>query len=276
MRSSIARIVPLETQVPRIQVDDTAWPLLICLLGSFRLLQTGRPISLGNAGKTEALLGYLALHTGRRISRETLIQAIWPDHDPTLAGQSLNSLVYSLRKRFGEALSGEPPIIHADGVYWLNTEAGVGVDVVYFDQLVTQGDQQTQAGHHAAAMTTYRRALAVYRGDLDTGSDLHATVERERLRVKCLGLLGRLADYHFRQADYTTCLDYAWRLLARDPCREDAHRLAMQCHVRLGQRSQALRQYRLCQDLLHTEFDTSPEPATTALFDLVRHTPDRV
>ena len=89
-------------------------------------------------------------------------------------------------------------------------------------------------------------------------------------------MLARLADYHFGHGEYATCLDVAWRLLGHDPCREDAHRLVMQCYTRLGERAHALRQYRLCTEILRTEFDAAPEPATLALFDQIRLSPERV
>jgi hypothetical protein len=65
-------------------------------------------------------------------------------------------------------------------------------------------------------------------------------------------------------------------LLTHDPCREDGHRTAMRCHVRLGERAQALRQYMLCEAVLRTEFNAKPEPATTVLFDQVRLDPGSV
>jgi DNA-binding SARP family transcriptional activator len=50
----------------------------------------------------------------------------------------------------------------------------------------------------------------------------------------------------------------------------------MRCHVRRGERSQALRQYRLCQQILRAEFDAAPEPATEALFEQVRLAPSAI
>jgi len=83
--------------------------------------------------------------------------------------------------------------------------------------------------------------------------------------------------YHaYRAADYTLCLEYAWRLLSSDPCREDAHRMIMRCYVRFGQRAEALHHYRVCESILRAEFDTVPEPATTALFEQIRRDPDGI
>ena len=50
----------------------------------------------------------------------------------------------------------------------------------------------------------------------------------------------------------------------------------MRCYVRQGERAEALHQYRLCVKILRTEYDTDPEPATTALFERVRHDPGSI
>lgn len=251
-------------------------PVLICLLGNFYLLKMGQAVKVRSGGKAEALLCALALQSDYRVPRDTLLFMLWPKADPALANQSLNSLVYSLHKLLGNAIGGAAPVLHADGYYQINFKAGVGVDVTYFDALADTGDQQAGLGNRGAAAEAYSRALNLYRGDLYTGTDLHAILERERLRARYLTLLMHLADYRFDEGDYTACVHYAQRLLDKDPCREDAHRLIMRCYVRLDQRAQALRQYRLCQDILHTEFDVVPEPATTALFDRVRLDPGNI
>jgi hypothetical protein len=80
------------------------WPILICLLGNFRLLKGGQPILLHHAGKTQSLLSNLALGPDYALPRERLLQAVWPDTDVALAGQSLNSLVYALRKQLSDHL----------------------------------------------------------------------------------------------------------------------------------------------------------------------------
>ena len=77
-------------------------PILICLLGSFRLLRTGQLLTIRPGGKREALLSRLALHARARISREILIDALWPDSEYALAVQSLNTLVYSLGKMLSQ------------------------------------------------------------------------------------------------------------------------------------------------------------------------------
>jgi DNA-binding SARP family transcriptional activator len=71
-------------------------------------------------------------------------------------------------------------------------------------------------------------------------------------------------------------MEYAWRLLSSDPCREDAHRMVMRCHVRLGRRAEALHHYHVCATILRAEFGVAPEEATMALFEQIRRDPGSI
>jgi DNA-binding SARP family transcriptional activator len=269
----------LEYEQPRITSswrDEATWPVMICLLGNFRLLRAGELVPIRAGGKREALLAYLGLQYDRRVPREQLVAALWPTSDFALALQSLNSLVYHLHKLLGPALQDAAPVLHEDGYYRLNVEAGIGVDVVCFNFLLETGAQQSRAGDASAAVESYRRAAELYRDDLCLAWNTQTVVEREWLRARYLTLLAQLADHHYRVGDYTACLGYLWRLLAREPCHEDAHRLVMRCYVRRGERARALRHYQVCADLLRAEFEATPEPATVALFDQIRVQPDQI
>lgn len=224
------------------------------------------------------LLGTLALQNGRPIAREVLLNLFWPDtEDANLASQALHSLVRDLHKRLCVDTGNVRLVVPMDGHYRLNSEAGVGVDVTVFDALVTAGEQQARAHNFATVETLYEQALRLYRGDLCVDADVCGGVEKERLRARYLTLLAWVADYRYRHdEDYAESLAGAHRLLTHDPCREDAHRLAMRCHVRLGERAQALRQYHLCVTILKADLAAHPEPETVALFEQIRQEPRSV
>jgi DNA-binding SARP family transcriptional activator len=251
------------------------WPVMIRLLGAFAVLTNGLTLPVRPGGRTESLLSILALRCRRRVSRDALLADVWPDVEPALSGQALNSLLHSLRKLLGPTLEGASPVICVQGSYQLNLEAGIGVDFDRFDELADVGDRQARSNMQEA-VASYGRAMTLYGGDLQTGDDQLAVVERERLRARHLTLLARSAAYYYEDLNVEACLQLATRLLEHDPCREDAHRLVMRCHVQRGERAQALRQYRLCADILREEFDAAPEPATVELYDRVRLQPNTV
>jgi DNA-binding SARP family transcriptional activator len=251
-------------------------PLLICLMGGFRLLNRGEPLLLRDGGKMELLLTILALRHPNGIRRDDLVCTLWPNAAPELANQSLRTLLYSLHRRLGPALAGAPPVLHRGGACQLNTSVGVEVDVGWFDALVGAGEAALRAGDRRLTVLLYCRAAELYRGDLCAGPDVSTLIERERCRARYLNVLGWLADQHFAVGAYAEALQHALALLAGEPCREDAHRLVMRCHARQGRRAEALRQYQLCLLILRREFDVEPERRTIELFDRIRLAPESV
>lgn len=251
-------------------------PVVVCLLGGFRLVRDGRSVPIHPGGKGELLLSSLALAPRHRLSRDQVLTMLWPLSDSVLAGQSLNTLVYTLHRLVGDALRGAPPIVHEEGDYRLNVGAGVMVDIERFDAAADAGERHARSGDATAARVSFGEAVRLYAGDLEAGSDVMHLIERERLRARFLALKAHLSDDSYTRGDLQTALTEALHILAHDPCREDAYRMTMRCYLRLGQRTQALRQYQLCKVALAREFDAPPESATEALYELIRSDPDRV
>jgi DNA-binding SARP family transcriptional activator len=206
-------------------------------------------------------------------TREELVMAVWPTADPGLGSHSLDVLLSALRRELSGALDGAPLVVRRFGRYHLNSEAGVVADVRLFEEAVAAGDRSSRSGEWLFAQKSYGLASSIYGGDLTVGTDVRSVLLRERLRGVVIGIHGKCAERAFQDGDYETALSLTQRILASDPCREDAHRMAMRCHVRLGRRAQAFRQFSLCRDLLRAEFDADPEPQTLALVDLVRTDP---
>src|SRR5205814_1864380 len=115
--------------------------VVICMLGSFQVLAAGRPVTLRGGGKVETLLSTLALHAQHGLTRERLLDNLRPESESALAGQSLNTLVYSVHRLLGPELGGAAPVLYSGGWYRLNLEAGVSVDLYEFEVRAARGDQ---------------------------------------------------------------------------------------------------------------------------------------
>jgi DNA-binding SARP family transcriptional activator len=56
------------------------------------------PVTFVSKRRLRSLLGLLASHLGSPLSRDSVLEALWPDADPPLAVNSLNQTVFQLRR----------------------------------------------------------------------------------------------------------------------------------------------------------------------------------
>src|SRR5260370_6947660 len=147
-----------------------ASPIQVCLFGGLKLLKKGEPIAWRGGAKTEALLLSLALEESRGVGRERLLSQLWPDSEPSLAAQSLHSLLHSLHRLLGDAIGRAPPVVHTAEIYRINVRAGIAADVAALEALARRGDRHWHAGAWPPAGSRYRDAITLYRGALHAGT----------------------------------------------------------------------------------------------------------
>jgi DNA-binding SARP family transcriptional activator/predicted ATPase len=221
------------------------------LLGSLVLRSGGQPLRLPPTSKSQSLLAFLALHRNMPQRRERLIDMYWGERPERSGRRSLSTALWHIRRCLPDTsiLVSDAHAVHLDG------HADLWLDAGEFEALVSSADP--------AALES---ALDLYRGDLLEGFyDDWILGERYRLEALFLEALARLMVYYESAGNHQAALARAKRLLARDPLREDAHRLAMRAYCRLGQRHAALEQYHRCQQALLAGLGAELAGETTAL-----------
>jgi DNA-binding SARP family transcriptional activator len=219
--------------------------------------------------KAFALVAYLAL-TPQPISRAFAAALLWPNLDESHARSALRSTLRSLQCHTAET--------------WLSaTRTTIGlmrdalwVDVWDFERAVA-GQQGSPDDEHAHDVQL-KLAVETYSADFLAGFFLTDCPEFEEwqlqqaewLRREYADALRRLSEHYARRAQTDDAIRYARLWLAADPLHEPAHRHLMSLYAHAGQRSEALRQYQLCVDLLDRELATPPERATSELFKVIQ------
>ena len=128
-------------------------------------------------------------------------------------------------------------------------------------------------GEWTEAVKEYEVAESLYQGEF-LEEDLYEEwpiSRREGLKDSYLVILDRLSRYYFEQQEYATCIHLCQRILAKDDCREDAHRRLMRCYSRQGHRNLALRQYHLCVEALAEVLDVPPTQDSVTLYHQIRN-----
>jgi TolB-like protein/DNA-binding SARP family transcriptional activator len=223
--------------------------LLVRMLGGFELTSADGADLTPPGRKLRALVALLALAPAAGWSREQLTALLWGDRDDEQARASLRQALAELRRILGvRALQTDREMAAFD-------PAIVGVDAVELARLAAAGELE--------------QAAALYRGELLDGLSLPNSgfadwllVERTRLHDLAVDVLARLLGTQSGEAAIAT----AKRLLHLDPAREETHRALMRLYGAKGDRSQALRQYQTCRDLLQRDLDVKPEPETERLY----------
>jgi DNA-binding SARP family transcriptional activator len=155
--------------------DEVAIPveesrLQIRCLGPLDVYVEGALVPERAFGRTKAveLLALLVTREGRGISREALVEHLWPGTDFEQGVPRLHVTMHALRKAV------EPPdcgrswvhVKEREGLFYLSPESNCWVDLVAFKTFVSKGRVLTGEGDSEQALSCFLRAINLARGAL--------------------------------------------------------------------------------------------------------------
>ena len=246
---------------PVVQVEPRQ-ALRIYALGQPRVEQQRAGAASGliqwTTAQSRDLLFCLLQHP-QGLSKEEVGVLFWPEHPPHKLDGIFRSSLYRLRRAmFRES------VVFDEGRYRFNWDSEYWFDVEAFEQGL---DEAGLAASPRERSELLEKALRLYKGDYLQG--IYADwclLERERLRERHLAALESLARLHVDRGNLQQAIKELQHLLAQDPYREAAHRELMRCHYRMGDRVAAMRQYRICVQILREDLGLSPTPETEELY----------
>jgi len=255
-------------------------PLTLRLLGEPRITCAGRSLSEPLAGKEQALLIYLASNPGRRFSRDHLATLLWGETTQERARYNLRRALWHLREALdATGLSADEVVSSEDSRVWMPASAPCWLDTREFEEVLETALRHLQAEFSPASegVRRVREAIDLYRGDFLAGFsvsqaadfDHWVLLERERFFQLLLRALSSLIQSFIAWGERDEAIGACRRLLAFDPIQEDTHRLLMRLYWDTGRRTEALRQYRTCRQILQRELDVEPVAETRDLYDRI-------
>jgi DNA-binding SARP family transcriptional activator len=239
------------------------------LFGAGQATYFERPLAGFPHQQAYALLCFLLLNRARAHPRERLAALFWGDHSESRARSCLNTALWRLRQTLepDAARRGSYLVTTAAGEVGFNLASEHWLDVEDFEDACHRILAKPVEAMGAADVETLEQAIGLYAGDLLEGLYADwALRERERLQRLHLNSLGRLMGYHTLHRAFEAGLAWGRRILDRDPLREKIHRDMMRLYAANGQRALAVRQYRLCCEVLESELGIPPMEETQALY----------
>jgi DNA-binding SARP family transcriptional activator len=233
-------------------------PVRVRLLGPVGVNVDGvmRPV----AGlRRQALLAVLALHGGRPVSADMLLEVVWEGDPPATAMNSLQSHLSYLRREFSlqDALLSRRP-------GYLLDLAPDDIDALLAERLVREAQG---CGDPVEAADKLVTALGLWSGRALEGTDGLSWLRDQAQRLEDLRITAvrELADARLSLGDHEGLVPQLMRLAERYPLDEDMHRQLILALYHAGRRDEALETFRALRARLDAELGIAPSPALRRL-----------
>jgi DNA-binding SARP family transcriptional activator len=237
--------------------------LRIYTLGRFEVHQGNRLIPEADWRNRQAgeLFRLLLVSTNHQLSREQIIEALWPEKDPDSSKAAFHQTTSALRRVL------EPNLPDKFSSRYLFVEEGI---VTLRLPSGSQVDFQTFEEH--LSVEKIDDALALYQGEpfpLDLYHDWAALV-REQINQQYREALLKSAHRKLKAADPQGALDACRRLLTLDPWQEQAVTVGMHACLELNDRPGAVRLYLDLEHCLSEDFGIDPSPELQQLYQTIQ------
>lgn len=228
-------------------VTAAAAPALsIRTLGAFQVLRDGEPVpaSEWQSRKARDLLKVLVAWR-RVVTREQLMELLWPETDPVKSGKRLSVQLSGLRDVLRSPQNGEAGLLVTEGNVVRLDLTQVTVDVEQFLAHATSA-LDAHRGADPDAVELLRAAEAEYTGGfLEENPQEWAAAVAEEVRAVHIALLRALMERLRETGDVDGAVRCALKLLEQDGYDEQAHLALIRTHVGAGHHGEAKRRYQI-------------------------------
>jgi DNA-binding SARP family transcriptional activator len=205
--------------------------------------------------KVLALLSFLVSRRGFSATRDEVLEALWPELEPTIALNSLNQTVYFLRRvfepEFSEDLS--PGYLqHDSNVLWLDTEL-VSARSTFCWDLVRKATAGWSPADVESLASNYVGKFA-----LDFTYEEWAIAYRDSLHAAFLQVIETAVARDTGMGAFDRAIDLARRALAADPDAEQIEISLLRLYRLSGAHSAAAEQYAHYANALRREIGVEP------------------
>jgi ATP/maltotriose-dependent transcriptional regulator MalT len=241
-------------------------PARVETLGAFRLVRDGvpAPAAVWRSRKARDVLKILLARRGRPVTREFLMETLWPGEPPEALANRLNVALSTLRSALDpDDRFDSQRFVATDGDAVRVRLEHLEVDVESFLDDANMGLALLRSGRAGEALPRLARAEGRYGGDF-LEEDLYADWAvplREQARAAYIGVAARLAQHAEAAGDVDAATRYLLRILEHDPYDERAHLQLVSTFAATGRHGDARRHYRhYCARMDELEVEAAPFP----------------
>lgn len=235
--------------------------LEIRVLGPVEAARNGATLRLGGP-RQQALVGLLAIQSGRALHVTRIVDELWSGEPPTGAEVTVRSYLSRLRAAIGPGARIEA----SGGNYVLHVAPGA-LDAGRFEALVRNAEAATRDGDPRRAAGELRSALGLWRGRPfgELAVDGALRVEADRLEELYLHAIEQRVEADLALGAGASLVDELEKLTATHPYRERFWRQLMLALYRAERQADALAAYHRARTALEDQLGIEPGPALQEL-----------
>jgi TolB-like protein/DNA-binding SARP family transcriptional activator len=235
----------------------------IHLVGAMRALAPDGAHILPRGRKTRALLAFLCLAQGERISRARLASLLWDRSADAQARTSLRQSLSELNSIVNR---------HAPGLVEIGRDSvRIDVEKCWIDALAVIEPGADAAAEANNLIQPYVERLLEDLEGITPSFDQWLAAERTRFEDRVRQILeAELDRLTAEDASPEVRAAAARRLINVEPTHEGAVRSMMKAFAQMGDRAQAVREFERCRQALLSVLDLPPSRETIAVYEAVR------
>ncbi|MCS7476188.1 BTAD domain-containing putative transcriptional regulator [Umezawaea endophytica] len=240
------------------------------VLGPIEAFVNGVAVPVGGP-KPRTMLALLAVHAGRVVSQDQLVDAVWGEEPPEQTRAAVYTYVSTLRRAFAD----EADAISRTGGGYLLAAGLDQVDLHVFSAEVVAGRRALADGDLEEAAARFTAALAVWRGPALGGAQGRwAEGERSRLEELRLAALEDRVDAELAIGRGAALVGELGAAVATHPLRERLRSQLMLALHQSGRQADALACYREGRQVLLDELGLEPGQALRSTHDRILRSDD--
>ncbi|QUH25476.1 FIST N-terminal domain-containing protein [Serpentinicella alkaliphila] len=201
--------------------------------------------------KVEELFGFLIHHEGNLVSREQIIEALWPDWEFNKAAKIFHTTSYYMRKEL-EIHGQKDILIKSQGKYALNMQH-FNCDKLEFINLIKKMDLEK------TSIETLEKASCLYKGPYFGLSCYEwASAQQTWLENKYLKLSLTLAKQYGEIGDINKSAEILNSIILENPLSDEAYKALIVLLINSGYVAEAVRCYKKYEVILSQEIGINP------------------
>ncbi len=231
---------------------------LVTSFGGLQILRPDGLVAPLHLQRARALVVLLLINRENGLHRDIVCNHLWPELDEPGSRSQLRKTLWHVRRALD--YEGSSAICVAESQIWLDCSQ-IEADCWQLSDIWDAIELKDDAELDKDEVQLLLEAISLNSGTFAAGLlDDWCIAHQEMMENTRIAAMERIIGYFQAQGNWLRAIHWAQKALMLDPAREDLHYTIMVCRNLLGDRTSALRQYRLCEKILQREFGWEPSP----------------